>query len=79
MILVSALHLPCFSHAVGYTAWDMHLCMGSPSPAVHAKWSLVFWSFATSSQRLKTALSLVFSNNLSVKNIQKCFKNQVRP
>ena len=38
-------------------------CMGSPLPAVHAKWSLVFWSFATSSQRLKAALNFVYNNN----------------
>ena len=38
-------------------------CMGSPFPIVHAKWSLVFRSLASSSQRLKTPLSLVYNNN----------------
>ena len=37
--------------------------MGSPFPAVHAKWSLIFRFFATSSQRLNTALSLVYNND----------------
>ena len=36
--------------------------MGSPFPIVHAKWSLEFRSFSTSSQRLKTASSLVYYN-----------------
>ena len=44
--------------------WDTHTsCMGSPFPMVHAKWSLVFLSSATFSQRLETALSLVYNNN----------------
>ena len=35
-------------------AWDKHL------PIVHAEWSLVIWYFATYSQRLKTALRLLY-------------------
>ena len=37
-------------------------CVGSPFPAVHAKWSLVSRSFATA-LRLKTPLSFVYNNN----------------
>ena len=40
--------------------------MESPFPAVHTKWSLVFLSFETSSQRLKTDLSLVYNNNANI-------------
>ena len=38
-------------------------CVGYPFPIVSASWPLVFRSFATFSQRLKTALSLVYNNN----------------
>ena len=38
-------------------------CMGYPLPIVCAKWSRVFRSFTTSSERLKTALSLLYNNN----------------
>ena len=38
------------------------LQLGIPVPIVHTEWSLVFLSFGTSSQRLKTALSLVCNN-----------------
>ena len=42
--------------------------MRSPFPMVLAKWSLVFRSFGTSLRILKTALSLVYDNNvISVK------------
>ena len=37
--------------------------IGSPFLIINAKWSLVFWYFATSSQRLITASSLVYSND----------------
>ena len=39
--------------------------MGSPFPIVYAEWSFVCWFFATSSQRLKTALNFVYNNNLT--------------
>ena len=44
--------------------WDTHTrsCMRSSFHIFHAKWSLVFRSLATSSQQLKTALSLVCNN-----------------
>ena len=48
-----------------YPMWDTRI--GSPFP-IHAKWSLVFWSFATSLQRLRTALSLIYINNNSAVN-----------
>ena len=35
--------------------------MGSKFPTAHAKWSLVFQSFAPSSQRVNTALNLVYN------------------
>ena len=40
------------------------LCLGSPFPVSYAKWSLVFPPLATSSQRLKSALSNVYNNNI---------------
>ena len=43
--------------------WNTHTVHGSPFPAVYAKWSPELLSFATSSHRLKTALSLVFNND----------------
>ena len=52
---------PLCSHARGILCRIHTPCMGSPFHAVHTKWSLV--SFATSSPRLKTALSLVYCNN----------------
>ena len=44
---------------------DTHLVHGAPFPA---KWFLVFWSFTMSSQRLNTALSLVYNNNVMSQN-----------
>ena len=45
---------------MGYTPH----ALGSNLPIVHAKWSLVFlFFFGTTSQRLKTALSLFYNNN----------------
>ena len=61
MILVYA--SPCCSHARGILCGIHTSIVESPFSIVHAKWSLVFWSFATSSQRLSTALSLVYNNN----------------
>ena len=40
--------------------------MASPFPIAHTKWSLVFRSFSSSSQRLTTALNLVYNNNNNV-------------
>ena len=51
------------SHARGILCGMHTPCIWSPFPTVYAKWSLVFRSFATSSQRLKTALRLVYNNN----------------
>ena len=54
---------PCCSHARG-TLFEIHTsCMESPFPAVHTKWSLVFQSFVTSSQRQKLLLILVYNKN----------------
>ena len=51
LILVSA-SSSCFTLLV---AMREVYCVGYPFPIVLAKWSLVFQSFGTSSQRLKTA------------------------
>ena len=57
--LTSPLLFPC----ARYPVWDTLLLRGIPISAVHATWSLVFRCFGTSSQRLKTAQSLVYNNN----------------
>ena len=43
--------------------------MGSPFPVVNPKCFFVFWSFATSSQRLKATLSLVYDDNPCIKYV----------
>ena len=50
---------PCCCHERGGI---LCILVRSPFPIVHAKWSLVFRSFATSSQWLKTALNFVYKN-----------------
>ena len=57
LLIISPLLFPCSR----YPVLDIHLVHVSPFPIDHAEWSLVFRSFGTSSQRLKTALSLVYN------------------
>ena len=59
--LASPLLFPCAGDGIHAS------CMGSPFPIFHANWSpvlwsSVLWSFATSAQRLKTALNFLFDN-----------------
>ena len=46
--------------------WDTYSVHGIPVLLAHARWSFIFRSFATSSQRLKTALSVVYNNNNNI-------------
>ena len=54
------LHL-CSFHAQGILCGIHTTCMRSPFLIFHAKWTLVFLSLATFSQRLKTVLNLVYN------------------
>ena len=62
LLLASPLLLDLFPCAK-YPVWSTHLEHGIPFPIVHTKLSLVFRTYGTSSQRLKTALSLGYNNN----------------